>query len=183
MKKTIMIISAIVLMAGFTSSAIAQTSATANANAGARLVVPMSITKNADLDFGTINVLAGLGGTVTLPANSTTREFSAGVATSSVGDPASNAAYSVTGTANSTYALTLPSTIPVAKTDNGITGSMTISALTVHFNSADGDAVLKTSKLGTDGTDNFTLGGVLTIEANQVAGDYAGTFDVAVDYN
>jgi hypothetical protein len=58
---------------------------------------------------------------------------------------------------------------------------MTISGLVARFNGAGADAIVST--LSASGTDNFTLGGTLTVLANQVAGVYAGTFDVTVDYN
>ncbi len=180
MKKTIIIFFAIILIAAFSSTVMAQTSATTSASAGSKLIVPMTITKTSDLHFGTINLLTGAGGTVTLPSNSTTREFSSGVAASTVAPLPTNAAYDVTGTMSTTYALTLPSTITVTETV-GSTATMTISDLTARFNGASADAV--TSTLSATGTDNFTVGGKLTVAASQVAGVYAGTFDVTVDYN
>jgi hypothetical protein len=181
MKKILIILVAIVLMAGYSNIVKAQSSATVTGvTAGAVLITPMTITKTADLHFGTINVLAGSGGTVTLPSSSTVRVFSAGVSASAVNPQPTNAAFNVTGTKNETYALTLPSTITVTETV-GNTATMTISSLTARFNGAGADAT--TSTLSTNGTDNFTLGGTLTVAASQVAGIYAGTFNVTVDYN
>jgi hypothetical protein len=173
--------SAILLIAGFTGTVMAQTSATVAAtSAGAKLIVPMTLTETSPLHFGTINVLVGAGGTCVLPSNSTTRVFSAGLAASTVAPLATNAAYNVTGTMNATYALTLPATITVKETV-GNTATMTISALTARFNGAVGDAI--TSTMSATGTDSFTLGGTLTVAPAQVAGIYAGTFSVSVDYN
>ena len=61
------------------------------------------------------------------------------------------------------------------------TATMTISALTAHFNGASADAI--TSTLSGSGTDNFTVGGTLTIATSQLPGIYAGAFNVTVDYN
>jgi hypothetical protein len=159
----------------------AQTSATVTGTAaGAKLIVPMTLTQTSPLHFGTINVLLGAGGTVELPSNSTTRVFSAGLAASTVVPVATNAAYNVTGTMNVIYALTLPATITVTETV-GATATMTISGLVARFNGAGADAV--TSKLSATGTDSFTLGGTLTVPSTPVAGIYAGTFNVTVDYN
>ena len=58
---------------------------------------------------------------------------------------------------------------------------MTISGLLARFNGAGADAIVST--LSATGTDNFTLGGTLTVAAAQVAGIYAGAFNVTVDYN
>jgi len=181
MKKSIMLFAAIVLVAGLTTTVMAQTSATVAATAaGAKLIVPMTLTQTAPLHFGTINVLLGAGGTCLLPSNSTTRVFSAGLATSAVAPVATNAAYNVTGTRNVTYALTLPPTITVTEIV-GAVATMSIGTLTARFNGAGADAI--TSTLSATGTDSFTLGGTLTVAAAQVPGVYAGTFPVSIDYN
>jgi len=182
MKKVVLYFGMLVVsMALFTSTLMAQTSATVDETAaGAKLIVPMTLTETSPLHFGTINLLAGTGGTIQLPSNSTTRVFSAGVVASTVAPLATNAAYNVTGTMNATYALTLPATIVVTETV-GATAVMTISALTARFNLAAADAVVST--LSATGTDNFTVGGTLTVAAAQIGGIYAGTFPVTVDYN
>lgn len=181
MRKLFQFLTVIVLVSGITANSLAQTSATVTGvNAGAVLITPMTLTKTADLHFGTVNVLTGVAGTVTLPSNSTTRTFTGGVAASTVTPLATNAAFSVTGTMNETYALTLPSTITVTETVGG-SATMTIGTLKARFNGAGADAV--TSTLSSSGTDSFTLGGTLTVGADQVTGVYAGTFNVTIDYN
>ena len=181
MRKTLIILAAIVIIAAIKTTLVAQTSSTVAATpAGAKLIVPMVLSQTSALHFGTINVLLGAGGTCRLPSNSTTRVFSAGLAASTVAPTATNAAYNVTGTMNVTYALTLPSTITVTETVGGVE-TMTIGTLKARFNGAGADAT--TSTLSASGTDSFTLGGTLTVPAAQVAGVYAGTFAVSVDYN
>jgi hypothetical protein len=175
-----MLFAVIVMMAGLTTSLMAQTSKTVTTDAGAKLIVPMTLTQTSPLHFGTINLLVGAGGTVVLPSNSTTRTFTGGVVASTVAPVATNAAYNVTGTKNTTYALTLPATITVTET-LGSSATMIISDLLARFNGASGDAIVSTLSIA--GTDSFTLGGTLTIAASQVAGIYAGTFNVTVDYN
>ena len=182
MKKITMLFAAVIIMAGFSINVMAQTSATVSATAaGAKLVVPMTLTQISPLHFGTINVLTGAGGTVTLPSNSTEREFVNGVAASTVAPLATNARYTVAGTRSTTYALTLPSTITVTRTG---AGTMTVSTLLARFtNSGGADAVVST--LDADGVDAFTVGGTLTVPvtANAPSGVYSGTFAVTVDYN
>ena len=180
MKKIIMVFVAVLMMAGFTMKVMAQTSAAVTGTtAGAKLVVPMGLTQTGVLHFGTINILTGAGGTVTLPASSLTRAFSSGVSESLVAPLATHASYNVTGTKNVTYALTLPPTITVTET---LLSVATMSIVpTARFNKAVADAI--TSTLSETGTDNFTVGGVLTVGASAVGGIYAGTFDVSVDYN
>jgi cytoskeletal protein RodZ len=185
MKKTLMIFAAIVMMAGFTTTVMAQTSATVAATpAGAQLIVPMTLGETSPLHFGTITLLNASGGTVSLTTTNT-RNFTGGVATSAVLPTSTNAAYNVTGTYNETYALTLPATIEVKETV-GNTAVMTISALTVKFlggSEVSGYGATAVSILSVTGTDSFIVGGTLTVAASQIGGIYAGTFAVSVDYN
>ena len=168
------------MMAGFTTTVLAQTSATVTGTtAGAKLIVPMTLSQTSPLHFGTITLVTAAGGSVVLPSNSTTRSFTGGVSASAVAPLATNAAYTVTGTKNVTYALTLPATITVTETLGSST--MTIGTLLARFNGAGADAV--TSTLSGTGTDSFTVGGTLTVAASQVGGIYAGAFNVTVDYN
>ncbi len=184
MKKTFTIFAAIVLMAGFSNVVMAEgTVATVAATAaGAQLIVPMTLTENAPLHFGTITLTDALGGTVIL-STANGRSFTGGVSTTAVSPTSTNAAYNVTGTYNETYALTLPTTITVTETV-GATETMDITALTVLFNGGtEVSGVGATSTLSAAGADNFTVGGTLTIAAAQIGGVYSGTFPVSVDYN
>lgn len=175
-----MIFAAIVMMAGFSTTVMAQTSATVAATpAGVQLIVPMTIAQTAALHFGNITLTDALGGTVVL-STANVRTFAGGVSASAISPTSTNAAYDVTGTYNETYALTLPADITVTETI-GSTATLTVSALTARFLGAGTDAI--TSTLSATGTDSFTVGGTLTVAAAQIAGIYAGTFPVSVDYN
>ncbi|SDX15837.1 DUF4402 domain-containing protein [Flavobacterium degerlachei] len=181
MKKNLLTLATILTIGFFTNNAMAQTSAeVSTTTAGAKLIKPMTLVQDSPLHFGTINVLAGAGGTVVMNSDSNSRTFSSGVASGIVAPAPTNAAYTVTGTKNVTYALTLPTTIVVAETLVPA-NTMTISALKARFNGESVDAV--TSTLSATGTDSFTVGGTLTVAASQNAGIYAATFKVSVDYN
>lgn len=182
MRKSIISFFAIVTMACFSGQVMAQTSATENTAAGAVLIVAMGLTETAPLHFGSSVLTTAAGGTIVLPSNSTTRGYTGGVATSASTPVATNAAYNVTGTKLESYALTLPGTTTVTHTSVA-TGvyTMDITLMKARFNGAGSDAA--TSTLSSGGTDSFTLGGTLTVKADQVAGIYAGTFDVTVEYN
>jgi hypothetical protein len=183
MKKTL-IIFAFFLMAGISGNLMAQTSATVTGTtAGAVLIKAMTLTETAPLHFGSIVLTTTAGGTVVLPSNSTTRSFTGGCATSAATPVATNAAYNVTGTINETYALTLPATTTVTHTTVGTgVNTMDITLMKARFTNTPGsDAVVST--LDASGNDSFTVGGTLTVQANQLGGIYAGTFNVTVDYN
>lgn len=181
MKKQLLSLVAIFLIAGFSNSVMAQTTVTETTNAGAVLIVPMTITETAALHFGTSALISSAGGTILLPSNSTTRVYggAGSVATSAVNPQPSNAAYDVSGTPNETYAITLPATITVSNAEDAET--MTISSLLAYVTSQTGEAV--TGILNGSGADSFTLGGTLTVKTTSTGGVYSGTFDVSVDYN
>jgi hypothetical protein len=184
MKKIILSFLAIVMVVSFSNKVMAQSSTdvTENTAAGAVLITAMGITETAPMHFGSNVLTDALGGTVVLPSNSTTRGYTGGVVTSAATPVATNAAYTVTGTGLETYSVTLPATTTVTHTTVA-TGvyTMDITLMKARFNGAGADAI--TSTLAADGTDSFTLGGTLTVKANQVGGIYAGTFDVTIDYN
>lgn len=179
MKKRSGLLLAILLIMGVSHLFYGQsTQALASSNVNANLIVPLSLTETASLDFGTINVLGGVSGTVILPSDSTERVFT-GVVGSAVTPLPSNAAYTVSGTKNVSYGVSLPVTITVY--ESGGSDTMLISNLKARFDGAATDGT--TSILKADGTDRFTLGGTLIIEASQTPGAYTGTFNVSVDYN
>ena len=169
----------------FTLNVSAQSGATVSATgASADLLVAMTLTENSSLSFGSSLLTDALGGTVVLPSNSTTRVYTGGTATSAATPAPTNASYSVTGTGLETYALVLPTTTTVTHTSIS-TGTdpytMDITLMKARFNGAGADAIISTLSAG--GTDSFTLGGTLTVQASQVGGKYTGTFQVSVDYN
>ncbi|MFN8240599.1 MAG: DUF4402 domain-containing protein [Bacteroidales bacterium] len=182
MKKVLVLFVAVIMMAGFSSKVNAQTntSASESTTVGAQLIVPMSISEDAPMHFGTIVLRSSAAGTVVLPSNSTTRSFTGSCEASTVNPQPTNAAYHVTGTMNETYALTLPTTITVTETVGGV-ATMNITNWTARFLGAAADAL--TSTLSANGTDSFTVGATLNVNASQIGGIYAGSFEVSVDYN
>ncbi|MDP4290417.1 MAG: DUF4402 domain-containing protein [Bacteroidota bacterium] len=184
MKIVLKIMAVLVLIACFTNALMAQTGSGISApnTAGVKLIVPMSLSKTAALDFGTLILTNATGGTCTMASTGADRTVTGGVKTTTVAPIATNAAYNVTGTASSNYALTVPGTITV--TNTVISGqTMDITAITARFANKSGADDTK-STLDLDGKDSFTLGGTLTIKANQAGGVYsAANFDVSIDYN
>ena len=158
------------------SSNTASAQATATASASATIVTPISIAKTADMNFGNVAVNTSNNGTVVLaPAGS--RTATGGVTLpATVGSPAA-ASFTVSGEANYTYAITLPSsTITLAETSNP---SNQMSAGT--FTSTPS----ATGTLSASGSQVLSVGATLNVAANQAAGTYTTTqdFDVTVNYN
>jgi hypothetical protein len=155
MKKQLLSLVAIFMIAGISNNLMAQTSATEPTAAGAVLIKAMTLSETAPLHFGSNVLTDALGGTVVLPSNSTTRTYTGGVATSPATPVATNAAYTVTGTGLETYAVTLPATTTITHTtvSSGIF-TMDVTLMKARFNGAGADAT--TSALDASGDDSFT---------------------------
>jgi hypothetical protein len=178
MKKLSMLIVAIILVAGMTTTVMAQTGATATTDAGAVIITPIALAQVTPLHFGVMSVKTGDPGTCVLSTVGV-RTATGGVNLSAQAPAATNAAYTVAGQISTTYALTLPLTITVTRVSGSET--MLIGTLVARFNLTGPDKV--TSTLNPSGADSFTVGGTLSVAAAQVAGVYAGTFAVTVAYN
>lgn len=151
--------------ASFAGSAQAATTATGNATA--EVLSSLTVTSTADLLFG--QIAANTGGTVTVNADATVGSSGTLIATGS----RSPAAFNVAGSPNAMVLVSLPTT-PVNLTRSGGTETMSLGG----FNTNPGGA------FQLDGTGNglFHVGGTLNVGNAQVAGAYAGSFQVSVEY-
>jgi Domain of unknown function (DUF4402) len=186
MHATSRILSGVLLLVG--PAAFAQSSATASAvPATARIYAPITLTVanyhgGTGLSFGDIIAGASAGSVrldpladvrtpvgVTLPATSTM--------------PVHSAQFTVGGTASAAYAITsLPTTVTLSSGTN----TMTASNFMVSVNGAPSVPATPnpTGILGAvSANQSFTVGATLAVGANQLSGDYSGTFAVTVAYN
>jgi hypothetical protein len=134
-----------------------------NATATARIIKPLTLTWEQDLDLGTI-LLSGpgawTGATVSL----------------------SHDGYNVTGTNTQVVTIISPDTITLTNANNALqTLVMTVSC---PGGAGTGDcpgsvALGNSGALGVD----FNLGGSITVDSTTGDGVYSGTFDVTVDYS
>lgn len=171
---TFLRLSAAALVLSVASISTASAQASASASASATIVTPISIAKTADMDFGNAAVNASAIGTVVL-APAGTRTATGGVTLpATVGTPAA-AAFTVSGQAGYTYAITLPAS-PITLTD-AANNSMTAGTFT--------SVPAATGTLSSGGTQTLTVGATLEVAAGQAAGVYSTTtdFDVVVNYN
>ena len=177
MKTLTKIFAAIVFLVGCSFTVVAQNAgASANATASVTIINPIAISQTSDLNFGVLSVQTSVDGKCIL-ATDGVRTALGGVNLPSSGATAKNASFAVTGEANTTYAIILPSTVIL---NNG-THRMEINAMSARFNGKTTDAV--TSTLNASGSDSFNVGGTLSVFAAQNVGTYEGTFPVTVAYN
>lgn len=171
MRKTGFLLASLFVMVLATQQMKAQ-SASTSATAKATVVTVLSIGKNADLNFGSFAPSA-TDGTISVELNGN-RYVTGGITVlNQIG--AQKAAFTVNGTPNAGYYVKLPTeggnTIPLTGPQGA--DPLIITSL-VH--NADGT-------LDENGQDLFSVGGTLSVKANQPAGEYTGTFDVIVAYN
>jgi hypothetical protein len=152
--------------------ALAAASNTAGADSRALLLLPLTLTKIDDLDFGTV-VPSGTSGTVALNASTSARTFAGGVTgvTSAAGH---RAYFGGAGTGGQQVVVVIVP--PTQLTD---TNGDTIDVLALTLDNGGNpirtvDPVTRTFFVG--------VGGIINIAANQPEGLYSATFDVTANY-
>ena len=167
-----MLFAAILMMAGFTTTVMAQ-SAQDN-TAKAVLKIPISLAVDHIMDFAVLSGSA-TAGTVEMAATlAATLTPSTGVHIVS-GTPYAGK-YTVTGEPSTIYTITIPITATTI-TDGG-SASMTVENMTCSIPVTAGAGSLA----AITGLQSFYVGGTLHIGADQIAGTYTGLFEVSVNY-
>jgi hypothetical protein len=145
----------------------------------AAVVSRLSFFSTTDLDFGTI-LASAAGGTVTVAPDGT--RTSSGVTT--VGGGQVPAAFVGRGTFNQIVTISMLAT-PITLTKVG--GTQTMQVGTFVIGSAPTTVILTTTpqrfRIGSaTGVFGFNLGATLTVNPNQVDGNYVGTFSIILNY-
>ena len=165
------VILAALTVLSFQMSSFAQSSNSASASA--TIIVPISVAKLTDLNFGNISVSASMGGTVILGANGM-RSIggSGGVILPATTGTVAAASFNVSGAASFTYAITLPMA-PVIITSGS--NSMNV----ISFVSTPSS----TGVFSTLGTQTLNVGATLVVSAGQAPGDYTNAMGIPVSVN
>jgi hypothetical protein len=146
----------------------APVTATKDASGKALILIPLTLTKVDDLDFGSI-IPSSSSGSVTIPANGGLRSMTGGV-TPVASDPGSRAVIAGAGSFGEQVNIFLA---PPANLSDGNGHTLPI-AMNVDSN-----------RVTIDSTRAFSIGvgGTVTVGPNQVDGTYTGTFTVLAQYN
>lgn len=162
MKKTF--IGAIALMLPAAAIAAPGDTDTEQGTATATVVAPIVLTHDGGaLAFGSF--LAGTGGTVV-------------VTPTGAGSVTGDVAF-VTGSTNSSDSFTVKGDAGRAYTISSAAGSVSNGTETMSFTTAVSAA---SDTLDVNGDGAFTVGGTLTVVADQAPGDYTGNYDATVAY-
>jgi len=160
----------LLIVAIFSSSLNAQTaSATASADASARIIAPLEIFKVADLKFG--NIAAGTSAGTVVIGTDDSRVKTGGVTLIAAGNVSNSASFDILGYPEATFTIDIPTTIQIVSGSDEMTVDNFVSNL--------GNA----SSLDLSGEANLKVGATLNVDANQAPGLYTGSFDVTVAYN
>ena len=138
----------------------------ANSTATANVLAPMDITQVAALDFGDISE-DGTGGSVTVVVADGTRTISGGASISAT-DAGNRGSYTVSGSGNATYSISIPDTV--------LAGAGT-DMIVIFTHDAGATPAL------TGGAGAFFVGGTVTMNAPQTPDAYSGAYSVTVNYN
>ena len=142
---------------------------TASADASARIVEPLQITKTADLKFG--NIAAGPSAGQVDMSISDVRTATGGVTLITAGNVSNAAAFDIIGYPDASFTISLPASILIASGANDMLVDNFVSSLGA------------TSTLDATGASALKVGASLNVAANQAVGLYTGSFDVTVAYN
>ena len=159
------------ILLGFAANVNAQVSATATSTA--TIVTPIAINKTVDMNFGNVAINNQVGTVILAPES--TRTFTGGITLPVVTGTVTAASFNVTGQADYTYSITLPSSVLLTRQNGSET--MTVDEFT--------STPTPTGKLNGSGSQVLNVGATLNVGASQVAGTYvSGTpFTVTVNYN
>jgi hypothetical protein len=151
-------------------------SASTTGSGSITVIRPLTITKTADLKFGTV-VRPGTGAGSVAVSAAGARSVAGGVVGLSSGDTPAAAAFTVAGEGGQSVSVTIPATFSMAN------GSDTLTVTT--SNSLTGSAASQTlsNALGSAGSLAFTVGGSVPVASTTATGAYTGSFTVSAAYN
>lgn len=175
MKKILLLIVAILIIVVLPVRTLAQNSASATSTVYIDLVQMITLSKSVDMNFGRMGP-AEIDGSCLL-STTNVRTLTNLTAVSGGATPTS-AVFIVTGSPNSTYAITLPSSAI-------LTGKATGKTIAVNDFSARPSSITTDGLVGTITGSNpsFTVGATLSIVSSQAIDTYSGDFVVSVAYN
>ena len=151
-------------------------SASTTGNGSITVIRPLTITKNADLRFGTV-VRPSTGAGTAVVSAAGVRSVTGGVAGLSSGDTPQAAQFTVDGEGGQSISVTIPATFSIAN------GTDTLTVTTVNNLSGSAASQTLSNALGSAGSLSFRVGGSVPVASATATGAYTGTFTVSAAYN
>ena len=178
MKTMLKFFTFVAVLFGFSSISFAQgtqSTASATANAGGRIIQPLKLIATQALEFG--DIIKGEN-TVTVPAagSRTATNNDLLLTLTSGGRTPQAAEFEIEGEPGLAYVVTYESNVVLNGPDSA---TMSVGPFTNNAKLTLPDGTGET----TAGKDTFNVGASLTVSADQKPGVYQGTFEVTVNYN
>ncbi|MCX6267659.1 MAG: DUF4402 domain-containing protein [Bacteroidetes bacterium] len=177
MKKSGYIVGILVMMGSFSVPVFTQNSRITSA--GANIVRGITLSETSNLHFGSMSVPTAAVSVKLTTSNDRITTTPGNIELLAQAPLPQNAMYTVSGTGDATYAITLPINGAVRLTSGS--EHMEVIDFVAHPASAGADALA--GALNNSGSDSFTVGATLQVGEAQPYGVYAGTFFIAVNYN
>lgn len=168
--RNLLTFAALAAATAFASPAAAQVTASANADARALIIQPLTLVRVSDLNFGTI-ISTNAAGSVTVSNSGDTRSADGGAVLAPSG-LVSRGLFQGQGT---------PGQLVVISTNfPGSLVNQSAPTESVGFTGTVEGPLIRT--IGTSGAFQVGVGGTINLGANQLAGLYSAPFEVTADY-
>jgi len=156
------------------ATVMAQTSASGNGSL--TVIQPLTVTKVADLRFGSIVRPVASTGTVSVDATGA-RNVTGDVEALAIGDTPQAARFTIAGEGGHAVSVTIPSSFVLTN------GAQSITVATVNNLAGALSAQTLSGTAGSAGALDVSVGGSVAITATTAAGLYTGSFTVSTAYN
>ncbi|MBC2652837.1 DUF4402 domain-containing protein [Novosphingobium aerophilum] len=160
---------------------IADPGSTAVGASAARVIAPLAVAREEDLDFGTIALDLNGSGTVTvMPLGGSVRYGGSAQGICLLACPPPHPArFAVRGEPLRSYRVTVPPSLTITPPGLGSGNAVLIDALTIGTAS---QRIGDSGELSPDGIDSFEVGGTLHLPAGAAEGRYTAQVPVIVSY-
>jgi hypothetical protein len=160
----------------FAAPAMAQSTASTTGSGSITVIRPLTITKNADLKFGTV-VRPSTGSGTAVVSAAGVRSVTGGVVGLASGDAPQASQFTVSGEGGQSISVTIPATFTMAN------GSDSLTVTTSNNLVGSAGAQTLSNAMGAAGALAFNVGGSVPISSTTTTGAYTGTFTVSAAYN
>ena len=172
MNKIFITVATSVLAVALPGVAHAQSTASASASGSTTIVRPITITKTADMAFGTIVKPSSGTATIQLPSSGDTVSATGGAAAVS-GGTLSRAKFAIGGEGGQAVSISVPASFNMSMGSDTIAVTLTPDlAASVNLSNA----------AGSSGSATLNVGGQFSLPSTQATGVYSGSFTVTVAY-
>lgn len=149
------------------------------ASATAKVIMPITVTKDRDMQFGTLVKPRGAAAKVTI-ANDGTRTLGAGITSPTSSATPESAQFTITGEGAQAMTVVIPTSFDMTHT-NG-TDKLTVTTSNDEGISGSGTETLS-GAIDAEGSYDVQIGGEIELANSTQTGVYTGSFTVTATYN